>query len=98
MRTFLQIILSTCLFTLILSPVCRAQDSRAVSFDKSWRFRKNTLTGAEQPQYSDKGWRLLNLPHDWSIEDLSNQKEGVVQGPFTQASVGKAATGFTEGG
>jgi len=98
MRTLLQIILLSCLFTLASYAVCHAQDSRAISFDKSWCFRKDTLTGAEQPQYSDKGWRLLNLPHDWSIEDLPNQKEGEVQGPFTQASLGKAATGFTEGG
>jgi len=40
----------------------------------------------------------VNLPHDWSIEDLPNQREGQVQGPFTKESVGKAATGFTEGG
>ncbi|HZX57387.1 MAG TPA: glycoside hydrolase family 2 TIM barrel-domain containing protein [Mucilaginibacter sp.] len=98
MKTLLQIMLLTCLFTLASSVVCNAQDSRAISFDKSWRFRKDTVTGAEQPQYSDKGWRLLNLPHDWSIENLPNPREGEVQGPFTQASVGKAATGFTEGG
>ena len=98
MRTLIQVMLLTCLFTLASSLVCQAQDSRAISFDKNWRFRKDTLTGAEQPQYSDKGWRLLNLPHDWSIEDLPNQKEGEVQGPFTKTSVGKAATGFTEGG
>jgi beta-galactosidase len=98
MRTLLQIVLLSCLLTLTSSLVCQAQDSRAISFDKNWRFRKDTLTGAEQPQYSDKGWRLLNLPHDWSIEDLPNQKEGEVQGPFTKTSVGKAATGFTEGG
>jgi len=75
-----------------------AQDSRAVSFDKSWRFKKDTLTGAESPTYNDSGWRSVNLPHDWSIEDLPNQKEGEVQGPFTKESIGKAATGFTEGG
>jgi len=98
MRTLLQIVLLSCLLTLTSPAVCQAQDSRAISLDKNWRFRKDTLTGAKQPQYSDKGWRLLNLPHDWSIEDLPNQKEGEVQGPFTQASVGKAATGFTEGG
>ena len=98
MRTLIQVMLLSCLFTLASSLVCQAQDSRAISFDKNWRFRKDTLTGAEQPQYSDKGWRLLNLPHDWSIEDLPNQKEGEVQGPFTKTSVGKAATGFTEGG
>jgi len=76
----------------------QAQDSRAVSFDKNWRFKKDTLKGAESSTCNDSDWRTLNLPHDWSIEDLPNQKEGEVQGPFTKASIGKAATGFTEGG
>ena len=87
------------LFLLLFSAVIsKAQDSRAVSFDKSWRFKKDTLKGGENPAYNDAGWRTLNLPHDWSIEDLPNQKEGEVQGPFTKASIGKASTGFTEGG
>ncbi|MGZ3979459.1 MAG: sugar-binding domain-containing protein [Flavisolibacter sp.] len=98
MKALFQKILLCCFLLLASTVISRAQDSRAISFDKNWRFRKDTLTGAEKPQYSDKGWRMLNLPHDWSIEDLPNQKEGEVQGPFTQASVGKAATGFTEGG
>jgi beta-galactosidase len=75
-----------------------AQDSRAVPFDAGWRFKKDSLTGAENPAYDDSDWRKLHLPHDWSIEDLPNQREGSVQGPFTKASVGKSATGFTEGG
>jgi beta-galactosidase len=75
-----------------------AQDSRATPFDNNWRFKKDTLSGAEDPAYIDAKWRTLNLPHDWSIEDLPNQKEGEVQGPFTKSSIGKAATGFTEGG
>jgi len=78
--------------------IVRAQDSRAVSFDKNWLFKKDTIKDAERPAYNDLNWRTLDLPHDWSIEDLPNQKEGEVQGPFTKASVGKAATGFTEGG
>jgi len=98
MKTLSRIVLLTCLLSLASSAICQAQDSRAISFDKSWRFRKDTLSGAEQPQYSDKDWKTLNLPHDWSIEDLPNQKEGDVQGPFTKSSAGKAATGFTEGG
>ncbi len=88
----------TLFFALTLAFKSYAQDSRAVSFDKSWRFIKDTLKGAENPGYNDSEWRTLNLPHDWSIEDLPNQKEGEVQGPFTKASIGKAATGFTVGG
>ncbi|WP_295792784.1 glycoside hydrolase family 2 TIM barrel-domain containing protein [Mucilaginibacter sp.] len=89
---------TTLFFVLALAGKSYAQDSRAISFDKSWRFKKDTLKGAEKPGFNDSEWRMLNLPHDWSIEDLPNQKEGEVQGPFTKASIGKAATGFTEGG
>lgn len=75
-----------------------AQDARAVLFDKDWRFKKDSLIKAESPAYSDADWRKLNLPHDWGIEDLPNQKEGSVQGPFIKASIDKGATGYTEGG
>jgi beta-galactosidase len=75
-----------------------AQDSRAISFDRDWRFIKDTLSGAENPSYDDRNWRLLNLPHDWSIEDLPNQNDSSILGPFTKFSVGKASTGYTEGG
>jgi beta-galactosidase len=27
--------------------------------------------GAQALGFDDSGWRLLDLPHDWSIEDLS---------------------------
>lgn len=76
----------------------QGQDSRAVSFDADWRFKKDSLTRVESPTYRDDSWRLVQLPHDWSIEDLPSQQEGKVQGPFTKASIGKAATGYTEGG
>ena len=83
---------------LIMGLNTKAQDSRAVSFDREWRFKKDTLTGVENPWFNDSDWRLLNLPHDWSIEDLPNQNDSSVLGPFTKTSAGRASTGFTEGG
>lgn len=83
---------------LIMSLNTKAQDSRAVSFDRDWRFKKDTLKGAEENSFNDSGWRVLNLPHDWSIEDLPNQNDSSVLGPFTRSSAGRATTGFTEGG
>jgi beta-galactosidase len=85
-------------FAVLSTTKAAAQDSRAISFDKAWRFMKDTITGAESPAYNDSGWRTLNLPHDWSIEDLPNQNKGEAQGPFSKASIGKASTGFTVGG
>ncbi|HXR79735.1 MAG TPA: glycoside hydrolase family 2 TIM barrel-domain containing protein, partial [Saprospiraceae bacterium] len=46
--------------------------------------------------FDDSKWRALDLPHDWSIEDLPNQTDSVV-GPFTTKSVGTTATGYTVG-
>ncbi|SEM81168.1 beta-galactosidase [Mucilaginibacter gossypiicola] len=98
MEAFLKVIVSFCFLLIAGISVSHAQDSRAISFDRNWRFKKDTIYGAERPGFNDTDWRTLNLPHDWSIEDLPDQKEGEVQGPFTKASIGKAATGFTEGG
>lgn len=37
-------------------------------FDFDWRFNLGDVRGAAAPDFGDKGWRLLNVPHDWSIE------------------------------
>jgi beta-galactosidase len=72
--------------------------SRTMSFDENWLFAKGNISGAEQPAFDVSGWRTLDLPHDWSIEDLPNQTPDTVVGPFSRNSIGKAATGFTVGG
>ena len=52
---------------------------------------------AESVTLNDKSWRTLDLPHDWSIEDLPNQSDSVI-GPFSVKSIGATATGYTVGG
>src|ERR1041385_3190050 len=47
-----------------------APGPREVSFDGGWRFLRGDATGAERPEIDDAGWRTLDVPHDWSIEDL----------------------------
>ena len=86
------------LFLLLVCSGTHAQDSRNIPFDRDWRFKKGSIAGAENPAYNDEGWRTLNLPHDWSIEDLPNQVKDSVTGPFSRTSIGKSATGFTVGG
>lgn len=39
-------------------------------FDSDWRFVRADVPGAEAPGFDDSGWRLIDVPHDWSIEDL----------------------------
>lgn len=71
---------------------------RKTNFDNDWRFFRGAARGAEQPNYNDRTWRTLDLPHDWSVEWLPNQVADSVVGPFSKASAGGIATGQTVGG
>lgn len=72
--------------------------SRTRSFDDNWRFKKDSLIHAETSDIKDDDWRVVQLPHDWSIEDLPNQTTDNTVGPFSKSSIGQSATGFTVGG
>lgn len=41
-----------------------------VSFDEGWLFHRGDVSGAGQAGFDDRGWRTLDVPHDWQIEDL----------------------------
>jgi beta-galactosidase len=71
---------------------------RTISFDDDWRFIKENPDGAEDPAFNDSGWRIFDLPHDWSIEDLPEQIPDSIVGPFSKASISKKGTGYTVGG
>jgi len=71
--------------------------SRDIDFDDNWYFIRDNVNGAEQANYDDSKWRKIDLPHDWSIEDLPNQVPDSIVGPFSKNSIGKTATGYTVG-
>ena len=85
---------------------------REQTFDLGWRFLRGDAAGAEGPSFDDSGWRRVDLPHDWSLEDLTPPAEtagegtvwvgGVTPtriGPFDVAlSAGQEATGWVVGG
>ncbi|OYX23040.1 MAG: glycoside hydrolase family 2 [Flavobacteriales bacterium 32-35-8] len=91
-----------CIVSLLLSDIGYSQkdykDSRKVLFDNDWLFYKGNTLNANEQKYNDSSWRKVDLPHDWSIEHLPNQKKDSVVGPFSRASVGGFATGQTVGG
>ena len=65
----------------------------AVLFDADWRFHRGGAQGAEAPDFDDSGWRRLDLPHDWSIEDLPGTRS-----PFDPGAISQVNGGFTTGG
>lgn len=45
-----------------------AQPAGRENFDAGWKFHLGDVSGAENPGFQDEHWRVLDLPHDWSIE------------------------------
>lgn len=71
---------------------------RETNFNTNWKFIRADVENAEQIAFDDADWRTLDLPHDYSIEDLP-AKEGVKQtGPFSVESEGGISTGHVVGG
>jgi beta-galactosidase len=71
---------------------------RTVSFDESWHFLKDSLSGAEDPGLNDSGWRVLDVPHDWGIEDLPGQDGENIIGPFDKSAIDRMSSGYLVGG
>lgn len=57
--------------------------------DRHWKFYPGDTTGAQQPGFDDHTWRILDLPHDWSIEGTF-QKDAPVggRGGYLPAGIG----------
>jgi beta-galactosidase len=75
------------LFILILSynaagqPVGRSEQN----FNFDWKFYKGDVQDGQKSDLDDSQWRLLDLPHDWSIE-----------GPFSKSNF--SCTAYLPGG
>ncbi|MBF9236633.1 DUF4982 domain-containing protein [Hymenobacter sp. BT683] len=61
--------------------------------DAGWRFHRGGAQGAELPAFDDSAWRSVDLPHDWSIEDLPGTAS-----PFSPDAPSQVSGGFTTGG
>ncbi len=78
--------------TLFLVVCCRpatagAADRVTVNFDRDWRFHLGEVENGQNAEFNDSSWRLLDVPHDWSIE-----------GAFDQRSPAGAGGGYLNGG
>ena len=77
----------------ILQIQAQDNDKRANLFDAGWKFNRGGAQGAENPLFDDSQWRVVDLPHDWSIEDLPG-----TDSPFSINAISQVNGGFTTGG
>jgi beta-galactosidase len=84
--------LSLLLGVAFASPAITAQVSsprELIPFDASWRFHLGDESRAVQPTFDDTSWRLLDVPHDWSIEGAVNPPpDGEKDGGFFSHGIG----------
>jgi beta-galactosidase len=66
---------------------------QTILFDSNWKFHRGGAQFAEQPGFDDSSWRNVDIPHDWSIEDLPGTTT-----PFNRDAISQVSGGFTTGG
>ena len=64
-----------------------------ILLDEQWLFYRNDIPNGETVSLQDSGWQRIDVPHDWSIEDLPGMAS-----PFDSAVVDGVHNGFTRGG
>ena len=86
---------------LALSLLCtlkgQAQDVRStINFDKDWHFHLGDTPNADQAEFTDANWRVLNLPHDWSVEGtFSKDNPATPEGGALPGGIGWYRKTFT---
>ncbi|WP_435354848.1 glycoside hydrolase family 2 TIM barrel-domain containing protein [Emticicia sp. SJ17W-69] len=102
MKNRAKISLPIVFFMLNFSQISFAQNiikiGRQILFDSDWKFKKGKGIDAKATNFNDSDWRKLDVPHDWSIEDLTDTPNDSIIGPFYKNNAGKNATAFTVGG
>jgi len=63
------------LMSFILGSCSKTNDPgrEKIEFNDSWRFELKDSVGFSKADFNDTKWRLLDLPHDWSIEGEFNK-------------------------
>lgn len=79
--------------TTLFDQALSAEGRTDLLFDADWRFFRGNIEKAELADFSDSSWRKLDLPHDWSIEDLPGTNS-----PIDSNAVGGLDAGYLVGG
>jgi beta-galactosidase len=78
---------------IFLSGCEKANPRQKILFDFEWKFYRGDVENAQLADFNDSTWRLLDLPHDWSIEDIPG-----TDSPIDSAAIGGINTGYYVGG
>lgn len=66
--------------------------------DADWRFHLGDAPGAEKPEFDASKWRVVDVPHDFSIEGPVGGDPKMMDGPFDKKSSAGFGGGYLNGG
>jgi beta-galactosidase len=82
--------------TILVSAQNQENTERKQLFDYNWKFYLGDDPAASTVAFDDKGWRSLDLPHDWSIEGKLHPKNPMGNdGGYFPAGIGWYRKTFT---
>jgi beta-galactosidase len=61
-------LLIACAMCFLPAAVLHGEGRQKLLLDFQWKFMAGDVANAHEPSLDDGQWRVLNLPHDWSIE------------------------------
>lgn len=64
-----------------------------ILFDFGWKFHRGDIDGAKAKDFNDASWRVIDLPHDYSVEDIPGTGS-----PFDSTVVGGIDAGYLTSG
>ena len=73
-------------------------ENRNLDFNTGWKFKRDSVIQAASLDFDDSDWRTIDLPHDFSIEDLPGEDSGDQIGPFLKSLPGARSEGYLPGG
>ena len=56
--------------------------------NEGWLFHRGDIIEGERSDLDDSQWRLVNLPHDWSIENIPGTNSPFTADAITEVSGG----------
>jgi len=95
----LKVAIFTFLFLAVISCTSNLKDKEKESprqhilFDFDWRFHLGDIENGQNPGLDFEDWRSVDLPHDWSIEDIPGTNS-----PLDSNAVGGISAGYYTGG
>ena len=75
-----------------------SQPRNVVELRDGWRFSRGTFTDAQRPEFDDRGWQTVSVPHDWAIygpfdKEIDKQVVAITQNNERVASEKTGRTG-----